>query len=151
MSMCFIPFYTPLLYSKNRVYRGIHAFLIFALKHILWVLVRGGSNEAVLTCTHNIYFGQKYESSQKFQLKMVIFTAVKNRCILHGRVFVRHSFIPSLIVTRIPLDGDLLMFSLSTTAFGENYVFGSVWEISLAVFSSRNKQKFNNSTFYSIS
>ena len=25
---------------------------------------------------------------KKFQLKIVIFTAVKNRCILHGRVFV---------------------------------------------------------------
>ena len=39
-------------------------------------------------CTHNICFEQKYENSQKFQLKIVIFTAVKNRCILHGRVFV---------------------------------------------------------------
>ena len=28
----------------------------------------------------------------KFQLKIVIFTAVKNRCILHGRVFVMFSF-----------------------------------------------------------
>ena len=27
---------------------------------------------------------------KKFQLKIVIFTAVKNRCILHGRVFVMH-------------------------------------------------------------
>ena len=25
---------------------------------------------------------------QKIQLKIVIFTAVKNRCVLHGRVFV---------------------------------------------------------------
>ena len=25
---------------------------------------------------------------KKFQLKIVIFSAVKNRCILHGRVFV---------------------------------------------------------------
>ena len=25
---------------------------------------------------------------KKFQLKILIFTAVKNRCILHGRVFV---------------------------------------------------------------
>ena len=28
---------------------------------------------------------------KKNQLKIVIFTAVKNRCILHGRVFVIHS------------------------------------------------------------
>ena len=33
-------------------------------------------------------FEQKYENSRKNHLKIVIFTAVKNRCILHGRVFV---------------------------------------------------------------
>ena len=59
-------------------HRGIHYFLIFALKHILLVLVR----------THNICFEQKYEYSKKNQLKIVIFTAVKNRCILHGSVFI---------------------------------------------------------------
>ena len=36
--------YIPLLYSKTGVYRGIHYFLIFALKHRFRVLVRGGSN-----------------------------------------------------------------------------------------------------------
>ena len=35
--------YTPLLYSKIGVYRGIHFFLIFAPKHRLWVLVRTSS------------------------------------------------------------------------------------------------------------
>ena len=66
MSVCFIPPYIPLLYSKNGVYRGLHYFLIFALKHILRVPVRTASlNEAVLTCTHNICFEQKYENSQK--------------------------------------------------------------------------------------
>ena len=53
------------------------------IKHILWVL-----NEAVVTCTHNICCEQKYENIQNFQLKIVIFTAVKNRGILHGPVFV---------------------------------------------------------------
>ena len=43
MSVCFIPPYSPLLYSKTGVNRGIHYFLIFALKHILWVLVRTAS------------------------------------------------------------------------------------------------------------
>ena len=47
--------YTPLLYSQTGVYRGIHFSLIFALKHRLWVLV----SEAVLTCTHDLYFKQK--------------------------------------------------------------------------------------------
>ena len=35
--------YTPLLYSKTVVYRGIPIFLIFAPKHRLWVLVRTAS------------------------------------------------------------------------------------------------------------
>ena len=38
--MQFIPSSTQLLYSKTWVYRSIHFFLIFALKHRLWVLVR---------------------------------------------------------------------------------------------------------------
>ena len=33
------PLTPPLLYSKTGVYKGIHYFLIFALKHRLWVLV----------------------------------------------------------------------------------------------------------------
>ena len=39
MSMWFIPPCTPLLYSKTGVYRGIHYFLIFSLKHRLWIFV----------------------------------------------------------------------------------------------------------------
>ena len=54
-SVCFISPYTQLLSSKNGVYRGLHYFLIFALKHRLWVLV----SEAVLTCTHDLCFEQK--------------------------------------------------------------------------------------------
>ena len=34
----------PLLYSKTGVYMGIHYFLIFSLKHRLWVLVRTASH-----------------------------------------------------------------------------------------------------------
>ena len=37
------PPYTPLVYSKTRVYRGTHYCLIFALKHRLWVFVRTAS------------------------------------------------------------------------------------------------------------
>ena len=51
---------TPNFYiEKTGVYRGVHYFHIFALKHMLWVL-----DEAVLTCTHNICFEQKYENRQ---------------------------------------------------------------------------------------
>ena len=40
--------------------------------------------------THNLCFEQKYENSKKKNpLKTVIFTAVKNRCISQGRVFVK--------------------------------------------------------------
>ena len=35
--------FKPLLYSEIGIYRGIHNFLIFALKHRLGVLVRTGS------------------------------------------------------------------------------------------------------------
>ena len=35
--------YTPLLYSKTGVDRGIHYFFIFALKQRSWVLVRTAS------------------------------------------------------------------------------------------------------------
>ena len=41
----------------------MHNFLIFALKHRLWVLVR--TMEAVLTCTHNLCFEQKYENNKR--------------------------------------------------------------------------------------
>ena len=43
MTVQCIPPYTPLLYSKTGVCRGISIFLIFAPKHILWVLVRTAS------------------------------------------------------------------------------------------------------------
>ena len=37
------PLYTPFLYSKTGVYRGIHFFLFFVLKHRSWVLVKTAS------------------------------------------------------------------------------------------------------------
>ena len=52
--------------------------------------------EAVPTCTHNLCFEQKYENSQKIQSKIVIFTAVKNRCMFHGHVFVMRSHIDTI-------------------------------------------------------
>ena len=65
----------------------MHYFLNFALKHGLWVLVRTASmSEAVLTCTHNPCFEQKYHLNIKFHLKIIILTAVKSCSILHGRV-----------------------------------------------------------------
>ena len=83
MSVCFIPPYTPLIYSKTGVYRVIHYFLIFCSKTyivgtrfffvflLLFFLVfffffffhmkihKSIVVEAVLTCTHNICFRAK--------------------------------------------------------------------------------------------
>ena len=87
MSVCFIPPYTPLLYNKTGVYRGIHFFL-FLLLNIYCGYSLERLNEAVLTCTHNICFEQKYENCQNNSTENCHFKALKNRCMLHGRVFV---------------------------------------------------------------
>ena len=74
--------YTPLLSSKTGVYRGIHYFLIFALKHRLWVLVRTASVPTIYVLSKN------KKNIKKFHLKIIIFTAVKNCSILYRRVFI---------------------------------------------------------------
>ena len=43
--------------------------------------------EAALTCTRNICFEKKHETKNN-QPKIVVFSAMKYCCILHGRVFV---------------------------------------------------------------
>ena len=42
-------------------------------------------------CTHSLCVEQKYENNRKNQLKIVIFTAVKNGCMLHGCVFIMYA------------------------------------------------------------
>ena len=65
-------------------FTGVYIFSYFALN-----IDCGYSCEAVLTCTLNLCFEQKIlRKNKKNKLKIVIFSAVKNRCILHGRVFV---------------------------------------------------------------
>ena len=39
-------------------------------------------------CTYNQCFKQKYEKYNIFHLKIIIFTASKNRSVMHGHVFV---------------------------------------------------------------
>ena len=87
MSVCFIP-RKPHFYIVKRVYRGIHYFLIFALKHILWVLDKTGSMRRFLRVPTIYILSKNMKIVKQIQLKTVIFTAVKNRCILHGCVFV---------------------------------------------------------------
>ena len=82
---CITP-YTPILYSKTGVYKGIPIFLIFVPNHRLWPR-RGGSNgEAVLTCTYNQGFEQTYKNYHFFPNEIVSFNAEKILCILHGQL-----------------------------------------------------------------
>ena len=71
MSVCFIPPYTPLLYSKTGVYRGIHFFL-FLLQNIDC----GYSLEQRVPSINVLSKNKK--NIKKFHLKIIIFTAFKN-------------------------------------------------------------------------
>ena len=59
------------------MYRGKPIFLTFDSKHRLWAL---GLGEAVLTCTHDQCFEQKYGKHQTFFMNFSIFMAEKNLC-----------------------------------------------------------------------
>ena len=72
---------TPHFYIVKLGFTGLHNFLIFALKHRLGVLVR-------IASVPTIYVLSKNKNIIIFYLKFFIFTAVKNRCVLHGHVFV---------------------------------------------------------------
>ena len=50
--------------SKFGVYRGLHDFHFFCSITYIVGTRKNRPNEAVLTCTHNMCFGQKYENSQ---------------------------------------------------------------------------------------
>ena len=72
---------TPHSYIVKLGFTGVYIFSYFCSKDLLWVHVRTASlfllqnincgyslelpNEAVLTCTHNLCFEQKYEKSKK--------------------------------------------------------------------------------------
>ena len=106
-SVCFLAFfssrkqvrvttalYTPLLYSKTEVYRGILFVLTFARKHRFSVLVRTASLRRFKRVpTINVLSKNNKNIKKKNHLKMNIFTAVKYCCILHGRVFVMLTFV----------------------------------------------------------
>ena len=63
--------------SKIGVDKGIHYFLICALKH-----------KAVLTCTHNLCLRKNRKITSFFSSKINILTAFKNHCILHRHIYV---------------------------------------------------------------
>ena len=62
-------------------------FLIFAQN-----IDRGYTLEPVLTCTRDLCFEEKKKKNITiFHLKITIFTAVRNRSILHRHVIVMHA------------------------------------------------------------
>ena len=63
---------------------GLHGYTLFSL-FCSKILVR---SEAVLTCTSNLCFEQKYEKSPNISTENCHFYSRENRCMLHGRVFV---------------------------------------------------------------
>ena len=77
---------TPHFYIVKLRFTGV--YIIFALKHRLRVLVRTASNEAVLTCAHNLCLSKNKKNIKYFELKIIIFTSFKNLCIIHGHVCV---------------------------------------------------------------
>ena len=56
---------TPNVYIVKLRFTRVYIFLIFALKHSLWVLV----NEAVLTSTHNLCVRAKIRKISNFSSK----------------------------------------------------------------------------------
>ena len=91
MSVQCIPPYTPLLYSKTGVCRGIPIFLIFAPKHRLWVLVRTTSARRFYHVPTIYVLSKNKKNIKIFQLKIFNFLKLKNLCILHGQIFVMKS------------------------------------------------------------
>ena len=68
--------FTPHFYIVKLGFTGVLFFLIFALNHRLWVLVR--------TASLTIYvLGKNKKYTTIFHLKIIIFTAVKYCSILH--------------------------------------------------------------------
>ena len=75
----------PHFYIVKLGFTGVYIiFLISALKHRLWVLVR----TAVLTSTHNLCFEQIYEKYQNFSSENFHFLVVNFSIYLNRRVFV---------------------------------------------------------------
>ena len=69
---------TPHFYIVKLGFAGYTFFLIFALKHRLWVLVVPRIN----------VLSKNKKNITIFHLRIIVFRDVKNCSILHGRVFV---------------------------------------------------------------
>ena len=75
---------TPLFYIiKGEFTGGVYHFLIFALKHGLWVLVRTAS-----LCTHNLCFEQKYENDKNKSTENFHFSSHEKMQFIAWYVFI---------------------------------------------------------------
>ena len=78
MFVCYIPTYTPLVYSKTGVYMGFHNFIFFSKTYMRRFLR-----------VPTIYVLSKTKKNVRiFNLKITIFTAMKYCCIWYWVVFV---------------------------------------------------------------
>ena len=72
-------------------------------------------NRLIETCTHSICFEPKYEKVQNNSTENCHFNSLKNRCILHGRVFVMKCFTTLQGVGYEPADDNLVSITLRKT------------------------------------
>ena len=118
---------TPHFYIGKLVYRGVHYFLIFALKHWLWVLVRtasvskqtdqwGGSN----VYPRSMFWAKIRKNITFFHLKIIIFTTVNCCSKLHGDVRVMLMMVIDTTCSNVsvlsfrPMTAPFKRFTLST-------------------------------------
>ena len=92
---------------------NIHIFLIFALNHRLWVLVR------TLTCAQSLCFSKtKTKNITTFHRIIIIFTFMKNRCMLIALAGFQNGLI--LALNREPFAPFLLKSTIQTKHFIKN-------------------------------
>ena len=70
---------TPHFYIVKLGFTGVYIISYFCSKTYI---------VGTLTCTNNYVLSKNMKIVKKIEMKNVTVTAVKNRCILHGRVFV---------------------------------------------------------------
>ena len=92
------------------VCKGISIFLIFAPKHRLLVLVRTSLAGAVLTSTHNLYFGAKI---RKISAENFLFLQLKKILYITWACF-RNGVCSSILYLAIAVLGRILQCLLST-------------------------------------
>ena len=81
---CHVDPFTPHFYIVKLGFTGVHILFLFLVQNIDC----GYSLEPPKRVPTNNVLSKNMKIVKKIQLKIVIFTAMKNCCILHGRVCV---------------------------------------------------------------